>query len=352
MKFQKRYPEAQVGDYFECEYSSVAKVTSVKECQNCGSMTKWVDVPFQIGVCSEECHGKLWKRHKRDMVKDSAEDDKAYETWREACKTELKIAEAAESVPVDILVVVKDQLEYFKKCVESVQEYTDWYHLYIWDNDSGQETKDYIDEILLADGGESISVITSEDNIGFNIPNNRLAEKGLGEYIILLNSDCQVFQGWSEAMTGFLDEHPDVAEVGYRGALLGPDGRGFGGAYGYEIDYIPGWCFCIKRECYEEHGLFDEKNLKFAYCEDADLSLRLKEFGHKLYAIHVPLVHHYQNKTIAAIQEEGNIDVQATFDHNHEYMSKRWASYLAKDRVLLKQGKEADEEVQSENPSG
>ena len=75
--------------------------------------------------------------------------------------------------------------------------------------------------------------------------------------------------------------------------------------------------------------------MKFAYCEDTDLSLRLKEAGHKIYALYAPLVHHYQNKTIKTVEKEGEVDVRASFEHNHEYIKLRWSHYLENDRVML-----------------
>jgi GT2 family glycosyltransferase len=116
---------------------------------------------------------------------------------------------------------------------------------------------------------------------------------------------------------------------------LDHEGRGFGGANGYDIDYVPGWCFCISRETYEQFGLFSNK-LQFAYCEDSDYSLRLKEAGKKIYALYAPLVHHYQNKTVKDVEGEGQLDLRSSFDHNHAYVKERWKNYLENERVVLK----------------
>jgi cellulose synthase/poly-beta-1,6-N-acetylglucosamine synthase-like glycosyltransferase len=336
MKFQIQYPDAQVGDQFEFEYSRIAKVATIGPCRWCGSMTKWSDIQFQQPVCSEECGGAMWKQYREHEAQNSSFEK--FDAYQEKVKEELKIAEDAMTWIVDILIVVRDQLEYFKECIESIEANTvSDYHLYIWDNASGQETKDYINELLMRSphSEKTISVLGSNTNTGFIQPNNELAKKGFGEFIILINSDCKVFQGWDKVMTGFLDEHPDVAQVGYWGGHLGPDGRGFGGDNGYEVDYIPGWCFCISREVYEQYGLFDDEHLTFAYAEDADLSLRLKQYGFKIYSLHAPLVHHYQNKTIKVVEQEGEVDVRATFEHNRAWMQERWKGYLETERVLL-----------------
>ena len=102
------------------------------------------------------------------------------------------------------------------------------------------------------------------------------------------------------------------------------EGAGFG--FGSEYDYICGWCMCFERSIYNEFGLFDDENLSFAYGEDADFSLRLKEAGKEIYALHLDLVKHFGNKTINAVSKE--LDVKTSFDANHKYLKSRWAEFL------------------------
>jgi hypothetical protein len=339
LKFEKKHPSAGSTDRYEFEYSFVTKSVKLGQCRWCSSFTKWMDVLFCHHACSEECLGAMWRSYRDDQKKKSTYEN--FENHFDQVKQELKLAEEAKSVSKDIVIVVRDQLDYLKQCIDSVRQNTRNYHLFIWDNGSAEQTKNYIEQLSSSrdpndclDG--TVTTMRSEVNTGFIKPNNEMASWGEGEYLILLNSDTKVFPKWSDLMTGFLDSNPDVAEVGYWGGHMGPDGRGFGGGNGYDVDYIPGWCLCISRKDYRNFGLFDDANLDFAYCEDADLSLRIKEAGKKIYSLHAPLVHHYQNKTIIEVEREGQIDVKATFERNHCYLEKRWANYLAKERVVLK----------------
>lgn len=340
MKYEHKYPAAKTTDLFESGYSFVAKSARLGECRWCRAMTKWSDQFFKTHVCSEECGSQLWGKYNDDQR--AAGTDRSAE-HHETLKYELKIAEEAREVSKDIIIVVHNQLDLFKACIESVRENTDNYHLYIWDNGSSLEVAHYIDELYSKwTGANGITTYRTETNTGFIYPNNEFAGWGEGEYLILLNSDTKVFDGWDRAMTGFLDAHPDVAQVGYWGGHLGPDGKGFGGDYGYDVDYIPGWCVCLSRAAYNEYGLFS-KELEFAYCEDSDLSLRLKEAGKKIYALHAPLVYHHQNQTIKEVEREGKIDVRASFDKNHAYIQRRWERYLKEERVVLKLRKDSHE---------
>jgi GT2 family glycosyltransferase len=261
-----------------------------------------------------------------------------FEKYRAEIMRELAIANSCPEYSKDIIIVVHDQLPYLKACIESIQANTNNYHLYIWDNASQPDTQEYLDSLMLRNPG-TVDVMRSEENIGFILPNNQLASWGTGEYIILLNSDTKVFEGWDKGMIGCLNNDPEIAQVGYLGGVLNEDGRGVGWGFGFKLDYVPGWCFCISRETYSEFGLFNEKDLTFAYCEDADFSLRLQEAGKKVYAMHLMLVHHYENKTIKVVRDKGEIDVVKTFEQNHEYMRRRWKDYLLTKRVAGKEPK-------------
>ena len=244
---------------------------------------------------------------------------KKIELFQEQIKENLLAIQQYKPVMKDIIIVVHDQLDYLKNCVDSIVANTKNYRLYIWDNASDGATQHYLKTI-------NAHVERSEENLGFIIPNNKLAKMGSSSYIILLNSDTVVFDGWDKAMIGWQQTHSNVAEVGYLGGKLDDKLHvsqfGFGSSY----DYICGWCVCFRRDIYNEFGLFDDQNLDFAYCEDTDFSLRLREAGKEIYALHLDLVRHFENKTIIAVSQER--DVKTSFEANLKYLKSRWSKFL------------------------
>jgi GT2 family glycosyltransferase len=160
-----------------------------------------------------------------------------------------------------------------------------------------------------------------------------MAHWGEGEYIILLNSDTRVSERWSELLLGYLQCNTEVAAVGYGGGLLDENGVGGKNTVGPDIDFVNGWCLCFSRKTYQEFGLFSHE-LQFAYGEDADFSLRLKEAGRGVYALATPLVYHHGNKTISQVAAEKKMDLKTSFEQNHDYIRRRWADYLKTQRVL------------------
>jgi GT2 family glycosyltransferase len=234
--------------------------------------------------------------------------------------------------PIDIIIVVHNQRDYIKKCVETLYENTENFKLYIWDNGSDEPTAGYLKQI--ATEKSNIYLERCEENLGFIRPNNILAAKGSSPYLVLLNSDTEVYKGWDTAMVGWLKAKTEYAQVGYLGGMLEENGQGGKSWSGECIDYVCGWCVCMPRTIFNKVGLFDEDHLKFAYGEDADLSLRLIEAGYKLRALHLGLVLHHGNATINEVKLKQ--DCKTTFIQNHDYIRLRWGSYLLKDRALLR----------------
>ena len=198
----------------------------------------------------------------------------------EKIKTEFENIDLAINDCKDILIVVHNQYNYVKKCLKSIFENTNNFNLYIWDNASDKKTKKYLKKI--SKNKDNVFLHRSEENLGFIIPNNRMVEKCSSDFIVLLNSDTEVLKNWDSVLIGFLKKNKDVFLVGYEGGLLNKKGRGVDTCSGYDADYICGYCMCFSKETYGEFGLFDEENLEFAYCEDSDFSLRLRNEGKKM----------------------------------------------------------------------
>lgn len=247
--------------------------------------------------------------------------------FRQEIISELMLIPTYAPQKKDILVVVRDQLEYAKKCFDSIERNTEDYELFVWDNGSRDDTKEYLEEKT---NSSNFHLIRSEENLGFIIPNNRLAAMGDSPYLILLNSDTEVLPDWDKAMISYLRANPEVGETGFLGSRLNARGEGGEPAFGRSCDYICGWCACVPRAVYDRVGLFDELNLEFAYAEDSDFSLRLKEAGYAIHSLHLDLVIHHENKTIEAVKREsGSESLRRTFARNHEYIRSRWAEILS-----------------------
>jgi GT2 family glycosyltransferase len=162
-------------------------------------------------------------------------------------------------------------------------------------------------------------VIRNERNLGYaggmNVGIRAALERG-ADAVLLLNNDVEVEPGAVQALAAvegagavcpvvvFAD---DPERVWYSGASFDPK-RGYNGRHrteptGTETERICGAAVLIPRETIERLGSFDEQ--LFAYVEDADWSLRVRDAGLPLVVTPAARVRH---KVSASTGGEGSPD--------------------------------------------
>ena len=174
-----------------------------------------------------------------------------------------------------ISIITHSALAQAKRCIQSVLEHS---------------PKDDIELILTANRNPAVSeafrdigflfkhcrVVENTHNLGFIEPNKTALEMASGRYFVMLNDDATVPEGWLDAL-----EAPFLTDQ--RCAVTGPVGCVLNKEFvGYHCtqypEYIEGSCLCVRTDIARQFGLF-APYLSFAYCEDADLCLRLREAG-------------------------------------------------------------------------
>ena len=194
-------------------------------------------------------------------------------------------------------------------------------------------SKKPIADIIVADNGstdESLKVLQNEfptvktivldKNYGFAEGYNRAIDQVDSEYVVLLNSDVEVTEGWLQPLLEYMDAHPEVAAVqpkirswvkrdyfehagaagGYINRLGYPYCRGRvlwkveqdKGQYDsiVEVDWTSGACMCVRTKVYKECGGLDASF--FAHMEEIDLCWRMRNKGWKLMCIPQSVVYH------------------------------------------------------------
>lgn len=151
-----------------------------------------------------------------------------------------------------------------------------------------------------------VHLIENRENVGFARANNQAIRQSQGRYILLLNSDTELYAGALENMMQFMEEHPEAGGCGPQ--LLNPDGtlqrschpmltpgREFWrlvlldqlwprATYVQEsweleaprrVEVIKGACLLLRRAALEQVGGLDEQY--FMYSEEVDLCYRLAQ---------------------------------------------------------------------------
>ncbi len=183
------------------------------------------------------------------------------------------------------------------------------------DNGSTDESLD-----VLAKEFPTVKTIVLDKNYGFAEGYNKAIEQVDSEYVVLLNSDVEVTEGWLTPLLDYMDAHPEVAAVqpkirawrqrdrfehagaagGYLSWLGYPYCRGrlFGkveqdhGQYDTiaQIDWTTGAAMCVRTRVYKECGGLDAAF--FAHMEEIDLCWRMRNRGWKLACVPESVVYH------------------------------------------------------------
>lgn len=172
----------------------------------------------------------------------------------------------------------------------------------------------------------SVQLIRLDRNYGFAEGYNRALQQVEAEYVVLLNSDVEVTEGWLRDMVAYMDTHPDAAAcqpkiLSYRHRNMfeyaGASG-GFMDRYGYPFcrgrvmdvveedkgqyeEIIPvfwatGAALLIRLEVYRKVGGLDARF--FAHMEEIDLCWRLRSQGFQLVCVPSSTVYHVGGATL------------------------------------------------------
>lgn len=190
-----------------------------------------------------------------------------------------------------------------------------------------EHTADNRVEVIVADNGSTddsvewlereyprIRLLKLDKNYGFAEGYNRAIEQVESPYVLLLNSDVEVEEGWWQPLLRFIRDTPDAGAVmpkimsfnsrdmfehagaagglmdslGYpycRGRILSKIEKDHGQYDGgpLEVAWTSGAAMLVKRKAYIDAGGLD--NSFFAHMEEIDLCVRMWRIGYKCYVL-------------------------------------------------------------------
>ncbi len=223
------------------------------------------------------------------------------------------------SITVSILAF--NRLDVTVPCVESVMKYGGYDRLILTDNGSDEPVGDFFDECAMKDG--RVLVIRNQSNLGFIDPNRHALSLCATRFFLMLNNDCTVHDpAWLAKLAAPFDD-PMAALSGpaeFASALR----EDFGG-YRCErskAEYLEGSCLMTRTSLMKRIGLFSDY-IHFAYGEDSDLGLRVRELGYTIHPVDVK-VEHIGGATSSLVPGIHDLEVA-----NHQQLRKRWGPYIA-----------------------
>ncbi len=166
----------------------------------------------------------------------------------------------------------------------------------------------------------NITVVINANNEGYIAPQSHAFSLCETPIFVMLNDDTLLPADWLVKIGAEFDKFPTAALVAPKGGCqsLRADFHGFNGP---AFEYLNGACLACKTEVMRKHGLFDP-HLKWAYGDDADTCLRMRELGYTLHYADFTLQHEI-GATSRHVKE-----VRVNQSANHIYLQTRWAWYL------------------------
>ena len=213
------------------------------------------------------------------------------------------------SIEISVVIVGWNAKHYLELCLDSLAKAPPRrsMEVLVVDNASTDDSVEMIETKF-----PWVQLIKSPENLGFSKGNNLAIRQAKGRYIALVNPDVIVLPGCLDALSDFLDQHPNVGNVGP--SVLNPDmtqqstcrrfptlwnnfcsaialattftkSRIFAGEHMWffphdrtlAVDVLVGCFSMIRRETFDVVGLLDE-NL-FMYGDDVDWCRRARNAG-------------------------------------------------------------------------
>ena len=250
-----------------------------------------------------------------------------------------RVVSVPDRVRASVIIPCYGQVEYTRLCIDALMRHTrpPW-ELIVIDNGSTDGTAAYFAG-LRAEARIPVEIITNPENRGFPAACNQGLKAARGDYLVLLNNDAVVTDGWLDQLIALAESDPKVGMIGPMSNYASPPQL---------VEYVPyadleamhrfaarwrsehrgrwltagklsGFCLLIKRRVLEAVDGLDER-FGLGFFDDDDLALRVRQAGFTLAVAHDLFVHHFGSRTFVG----AGIDAETLLDENQKRFAAKW----------------------------
>ena len=254
--------------------------------------------------------------------------------------------DSATKPVVSVIVPIYGQLAYTLNCLDSLLDHPARasFEVLIGDDVSPDRSRELLPLI------HGLNFVQHAENGGFIVNCNATAAQGRGDYFLFLNNDTRVAPGWLDELVDSFANFPKAGLVGSKlfypdgvlqesGGIIWRDGSAWNYGrdqdpnrpefcYARQVDYVSGASIVVPRDLWDSLSGFDE-HYRPAYCEDADLALRIRSADREVWLQPLSRVIHYEGRTSGTDVTKG---VKAYQTINMEKLFARWEPALSAHR--------------------
>ena len=244
---------------------------------------------------------------------------------------------------VSVIVLTYNNLGFTQACLSSLERHTHYlnWELIIVDNASTDGTPEYLKDYSTR--YNHVKIVLNEKNLGFSAGNNVGLREAKGEYLVILNNDTYVTDGWLLGLIRHLRKCPDIGLVGPVTNNIGNEARieiqyanmedmseqaqRYTSAHPRELFYINTlgfFCVAMSRKVYDKVGPMDEA-FGVGFFEDDDYCKRVHEAGFKVAVSEDVFVHHHLSGSFNLLKEG---ERQKLFEKNKKVYEEKWGAWV------------------------
>jgi GT2 family glycosyltransferase/SAM-dependent methyltransferase len=254
---------------------------------------------------------------------------------------------------VSVLILTYNNLPVTQICLHSIYANTIYpnFEIIVVDNASNDETPAWLKQFNKSHS--NIKIIVNNANLGFAAGNNQAAREANGEYLIFLNNDTVVTDGWIGRLLSYIQEKPHIGLVGPVTNSIGNEARipvsyttpvemelfakdralSMKGQF-INIRMLALYCVLTRKDQFESLGCLDER-FGVGMFEDDDLAVRYHQAGLSVICVEDVFVHHFQSMSFSKLKKDY---YNRLFSENRkkyeEKWSRKWEPYTFRQEVL------------------
>lgn len=243
---------------------------------------------------------------------------------------------------VSVVVLTYNNWMFTKACLYSLAQFTRYpnWELILVDNGSTDGTPQHLQAYAGTD--PRARVILHDSNLGFAAGNNAGMRVADGEFVVVLNNDTYVTEGWLHGLLRHMRRDERLGLVGPVTNNIGNEARidihyadmtemaraarRYTDAHLHQrlpINVTAFFCVMIRRTVLDAIGLLDER-FGQGYFEDDDYCRRARDAGFEVAVAEDVFVHHHLS---ASFNEVPSAQRKALFDRNQAIYEEKWGPW-------------------------